>query len=120
MLCIGSYLHGTADICKEPSSAVIVSGLVGFSYGPTWCTINALAASNSDGNSGTAVGLMSVASGAGGIILPSVMGFIAGKGTVTAAIWALVAIAALGACVCLTLKSHKEPVEAVYPEEPEE
>ena len=60
-----------------------------------------------------------MASGASGIILPSVMGFIAGKGTVTAAIWALVAIAALGACVCLTLKSHKEPVEAVYPEEPD-
>lgn len=105
---------------KSPSSAVIVSGLVGFSYGPTWCTINALAASNSDGNSGTAVGLMSVASGLGGIALPSIMGFIAGKGTVVAAIWALVAIAALGAVVCLTLKSHKEPVEAVYPEDAEE
>ena len=93
---------------RSPSSAVIVSGLVGFSYGPTWCTINALAAQNSEGNSGTAVGLMSIASGVGGIVLPSVMGFIAGKGTVTAAIWALVVISAIGACVCLTLKSHKE------------
>lgn len=94
---------------KNPSSAIIVSGLVGFAYGPTWCTINALAAQNSEGNSGTAVGLMSIASGVGGIILPSVMGFISGKGTVTAAIWALVVLSAIGACVCLTLKSHKEP-----------
>ena len=93
---------------RNPSSAVIVSGLVGFAYGPTWCTINALAAQNSEGNSGTAVGLMSIASGVGGIVLPSVMGFIAGKGTVTAAIWALVVISAIGAAVCLTLKSHKE------------
>ncbi len=92
---------------KSPTSAIIVSGLVGFAYGPTWCTINALAASNSEGNSGTAVGLMSVASGIGGILIPSVMGFIAGKSTVTAAIWTLVVIAALGALVCLTLKSHR-------------
>lgn len=96
---------------KNPTSAIIVSGLVGFAYGPTWCTINALAASNSDGNSGTAVGLMSVASGIGGILIPSVMGFIAGKATVSAAIWTLVVIAALGALVCLTLKSHRPESE---------
>ena len=93
---------------RSPSSAIIVSGLVGFAYGPTWCTINALAASNSKGNSGAAVGLMAAASGVGGILVPAVMGFIAGKATVTAAIWALVVISAIGACVCLTLKSHKE------------
>ena len=92
---------------NSPTSAIIVSGLVGFAYGPTWCTINALAASNSDGNSGTAVGLMAAASGIGGILVPSVMGFIAGKATVSAAIWTLVVIAALGALVCLTLKSHR-------------
>ncbi len=92
---------------KSPTSAIIVSGLVGFAYGPTWCTINALAASNSEGNSGTAVGLMAAASGIGGMLVPSVMGFIAGKATVTAAIWTLVVISALGALVCLTLKSHR-------------
>ncbi|MDO4939410.1 MAG: MFS transporter [Lachnospiraceae bacterium] len=99
---------------KNPTSAIIVSGLVGFSYGPTWCTINALAASNSDGNSGTAVGLMAAASGVGGILIPAVMGFIAGKASVTAAIWTLVVIAAIGALVCLTLKSHKEPKVEEY------
>ena len=92
---------------KDPTSAIIVSGLVGFAYGPTWCTINALAASNSDGNSGAAVGLMAAASGVGGILIPAVMGLIAGKATVTAAIWTLVAVSAIGALVCLTLKSHR-------------
>lgn len=92
---------------RNPTSAIIVSGLVGFAYGPTWCTINALAASNSKGNSGAAVGLMAAASGVGGILVPAAMGFIAGKATVTAAIWTLVVIAALGALVCLTLKSHR-------------
>lgn len=92
---------------KNPTSAIIVSGLVGFAYGPTWCTINALAASNSKGNSGAAVGLMAAASGIGGILVPGVMGFIAGKATVTAAIWTLVVIAVIGALVSLTLKSHR-------------
>lgn len=91
---------------KNPTLIVIVSGIVGFSYGPTWCTINALAAANSSGNSGTAVGMMSIASGVGGILIPTVMGIISSRSSLSSAIVVLAVIAAIGSFTSFVIRKQ--------------
>lgn len=103
----GALFIALLTFIERPVLTIIISGLIGFSYGPTWCTINALAAANSEGNSGTAVGIMSVLSGIGGMIVPSIIGQIAGRNNIVTAVWVIVVTAATGSFMSFFIKDKK-------------
>lgn len=84
--------------------SIIISAGIGFAYGPIWCTIEAVAAASSEGRSGSAIGFMSIASGLGGIIIPSLIGF-AAKNNVQTSLIVLAIASAVGFILCLRIKS---------------
>lgn len=88
--------------------SIAISALIGFAYGPIWCTIEAVAAASSNGNSGKAIGIMSIGSGIGGIVLPTLIGKAATAVKVQNALLVLAVAAVIGAIVCLKVKDEKK------------
>ena len=84
--------------------SVVISFLIGAAYGPIWCTIEAIAAAKSGGNSGKAIGLMSICSGIGGIVLPTAIGKLANVVKVENSLLVLAAAAFIGVIASLKIK----------------
>lgn len=89
-------------------AAILLCGLVGISYGPVWSTLVATAAARFPEQSAAAIGVMSTGCGLGGVIYPTVMGFMAEQITLRAAFGMLAATATLGALLCTGVSKDKK------------
>lgn len=87
--------------------SVGISFIIGAAYGPIWCIIQAVAAADSKGNSGKAIGLLSIASGIGGIVLPTAIGKLANAVRIENALYVLAAASLIGCVICFTVKDEK-------------
>jgi len=92
-----TLLFVTLALSKSPVLSLVLCTLVGFSYGPIWSFIMALAVSNYPEKSASVTGLLSSGCGLGGVLFPILMQMAPlGKGFV------LLAAAALAAAVSIT------------------
>lgn len=105
-LCYGVCVILLVVLSLLPSGilSVVISFLIGAAYGPIWCIIQAVAAASSEGNSGKALGLLSIMSGIGGIVLPTVIGKLATAVKVENALYVLAVASALGFLISFKVK----------------
>lgn len=89
-------------------AAILLCGLVGISYGPVWSTLVATAAARFPEQSAAAIGVMSTGCGLGGVIYPTIMGFMAEQITLRAAFGMLAATATVGALLCVGVSKGKK------------
>ncbi len=84
-------------ISQTLSISLLAVGMIGFAMGPLWSTLVAFAAKWRPSRSGTAVTLMSAASGSGGALFPLILGTAVEKVSISTAFWisAFVAFAAV-------------------------
>lgn len=109
-LLTGSLLLAAASfavltVSGSAAVSVLVSFLVGVSYGPVWTTLIAQAGAKHPEHSASAIGLMSTACGLGGIVYPAVMGTLAQAVSLRVA-FALLGVTALG-CLLLFRRSER-------------
>lgn len=76
--CAALLLAGLA-LSKSAALSLAVSALAGFSYGPIWSGLVALAAAEAPGRSGSAVSILTTGCGIGGAAYPVLMGFMADR-----------------------------------------
>lgn len=80
-----------------PYLSLVLCGLIGFAFGPIWSLLVDLAAKEFPQHTGSAIGLMSAGCGLGGMVFPSLMGFLSGRLDIRYA-FAMLSITALAAC----------------------
>jgi len=107
-LLISAVLLVTISVIPAGTFSVILSGLIGFTYGPIWGTLEAVAATSAGGKSASAIGLMSMAGGFGGIIIPALMGKLVGPIPMNYILIVLAVSAVIGALMWLLMKGHDE------------
>lgn len=84
-------------VSNLPYLSLVVCGLIGFAFGPIWSLLVDLAAKENPQHTGSAIGLMSAGCGFGGMVFPSLMGYLSGGFGIRFAFAALSATA-LTAC----------------------
>lgn len=90
-------------LSKSPVLSLILCALVGFSYGPIWSFIMALAVSTYPEKTARVTGLLSSGCGLGGVLFPIFMQMVPlGKGFV------LLAASALAGCVCIVFAARQD------------
>lgn len=85
-------------------TCILLSGAVGFCYGPIWSTFVACAAAAFPHNRASAVGIMSAGCGLGGIIYPAVIGIVADRVSLTGAFLLLACSACVGFAISFAIK----------------
>lgn len=81
-----------------PYLSLVLCGLIGFAFGPIWSLLVDLAAKEFPQHTGSAIGLMSAGCGLGGMVFPSLMGFLSGRLDIRFA-FAMLSVTALAACL---------------------
>lgn len=112
-LCISLAIAGLA-LTRTPVPALVLFGLAGAFAGPTWPLIFSMASKSAPAYTGTASSLMSVSSGFGGALSPSVLGVMAGAFGMRPSylLLTLVALCGFSALLLRRKKLGKEAKEA--------
>ena len=84
--------------------SVVLSVLIGVSYGPIWTTLVGSAADAYPDRSGSAIGLMSTGCAIGGVVFPALMGAIATRFNFQWAFIALAVTALVASVLCRAVK----------------
>ena len=111
---IGSFLLAFAmgiliTVIKNPVFNIVAFGAIGFAFGPVWPFLLSMASRVFYANSGMAAGVVSMASGIGGALLPPLIGLVAdsaGYGSIflIVSVLAIVGVAAYGGAVRIVKK----------------
>ena len=110
-LCIGlgvsALLFALLAASGTPYVALVLCGLIGFSFGPIWSLLIDLAEKEFPSRSGAAIGCMSAGCGMGGVLFPALVGATADTLDLRFA-FLLLAAAALAACaLCYAVLRRK-------------
>jgi len=89
-----------------PYLSLILCGMIGFAFGPAWSLLVDLAAKQFPQHTGGAIGLMSAGCGLGGVVFPSLMGFLSGQLDLRIA-FAMLSVTALAAGILVYLLYRK-------------
>ena len=102
LLCFGviTALFIALSCTASATAALILSGLIGFAYGPVWGDLMSLATRLRSEESATAAGVMSTGCGLGGAFFPILMGAVAQTMDIRFAFFLLAATAAAGGVLC--------------------
>lgn len=81
LICFGSsfLFFFILAVSGLPYLSLVLCGLIGFAFGPVWSLLVDLAAKEFPQHTGSAIGLMSAGCGLGGMVFPSLMGFLSGR-----------------------------------------
>ena len=90
--------------CPWGWASLVCCFFVGAAYAPVWSTLAALAAEQNPEHSGAAIGLMSTGCGLGGIVFPTVMGYVSEHYRITTAFVLLAVTAAIGLALCAAVR----------------
>lgn len=91
-------------LCPWGGASLACCFLVGAAFAPVWSTLAALAAEQNPEHSGAAIGLMSTGCGLGGIVFPTVMGYVSEHYRITTAFFLLAVTACVGLVLCAAVR----------------
>ena len=105
---LSAVLLAVLAVCPWGGASLACCFLVGAAFAPVWSTLAALAAAQNPEHSGAAIGLMSTGCGLGGIVFPTVMGYVSEHYRITTAFFLLCVTACVGLVLCFTVKYRQK------------
>ncbi|HWR23748.1 MAG TPA: MFS transporter [Feifaniaceae bacterium] len=99
-------LFSVLAVSGSPYLSLVLCGLIGFAFGPIWSLLVDLAAKEFPQHTGGAIGLMSAGCGLGGMVFPSLMGFLSDRSDIRFA-FIMLSATALAACILSYLIYHR-------------
>ena len=101
---LSAALLALLAVCPWGGASLACCFLIGAAFAPVWSTLAALAAEQNPEHSGAAIGLMSTGCGLGGIVFPTVMGYVSEHYRITTAFCLLAVTAGIGLALCFAAK----------------